>query len=95
MKKKKEVLIQKRQKLLKEIERHGDFIKANVRRITKVGIPTFGYHLTYKDENQKTHSKYVSQKNIKQVEKGVENMRIVKKLINTISELNIEIAVLD
>ena len=91
----KKILIQKRQKLLKEIEVRGDFIKANVRRITKAGELTSGYHLTYKDETQKTHSKYVSQKNIKQIEKGIENMKRVKKLVSAISELNVEITLLD
>jgi hypothetical protein len=91
----KNLLIQKRQKLLKEIEGRGDFIKANVRAITKAGQPTSGYHLTYKDDNQKTRSKYVSKNQIKKIERAIKNMKRVKELLNKISELNIEIALFD
>lgn len=91
MREKKKELLKKRDTLLKQIEQHGNFIKGTVTRISRKGIPISGYNLTSKDENQKTMTKYISEKQLKLAQRGIKNMEKVKKLIGKISQLNMEI----
>ena len=48
------------------------------------------YHLTYKDETQKTHTKYIPGELVKEVKNRIKKMNKINKLINRISKLNIE-----
>ena len=49
------------------------------------------YHLTVKDENQKTVTKYISKKQLVQVQEGIKNIKKVGVIINKISRINLEI----
>ena len=87
----KEKLIKKRMSLIKKIEKYGNFIKGSVSRISKNGVSASGYYLTMKDKNQKTITKYISEKELRAVEKSINNMKKVRELIEEISLLNIKI----
>ena len=85
-------LIKKRMKLVNEIEFNLDFIKGSLTKVSRRNkiIGEF-YHLTYKDELQKTHTKYISIKLVRKVKKGIKKMEKIRKLISEISTINIEI----
>lgn len=91
MKKTNEALLKKRNKLLEKIVTKAYFIKGSMTKITRNGKKTDSYYLTYKNENQKTCTKYITQKESKQALAGIANMKKIKKLIDEVSELNIEI----
>lgn len=91
MTEKKKALLNKKSELLNSIKNHGDFIKGSVTRIYRNGKLISGYNLTSKNENQKTVTKYISKKQLSQAQRGIKEMKKVRKLIEKISQLNLEI----
>ena len=91
MKNEKKELLKKRDELLDQIEKHGDFIKGSISRISRNGVPINGYNMTSKNRDQKTVTKYISEKQLKSAQKSIKNMEKVKNLIDKISRLNMEI----
>ena len=88
----KKVTLQRRKaKMLNEILKHDDFVKATIYRVRRKGKEGNFYHLTYKDENQKTHTKYISEEERKKAENAIDSMQSVNKLINEVSKINIEL----
>ena len=87
----KERLIKKRNNLLRDVEENLDFIKGSITKVSRKNriIGDF-YHLTYKDEIQKTHTKYIPGGLVKEVKNRIKKMNKINKLINKISKLNIE-----
>ncbi len=88
----KDQLLKKRLKLFNEIKRNLDFIKGSITKVTRKNknIGEF-YHLTYKDSTQKTQTKYIPIRLLKKIQSGIQKMNKIKKLINEISKINIEI----
>lgn len=91
MPEKRDKLLQRRLKLFKKIEKNLDFIKGSLSRVSRKNkIVGEFYHLTYKDEFQKTHTRYISAGSLEKVRKGIRKMEKIRKLINEISIINIE-----
>ena len=84
-------LLKKRSDLFKKLESHKDFLKGTLNQVRRRGQIANAYHLTYKDKNQKTCTKYVSAKNLKKVEKGIKKMGYVKRILDEIAELNLDL----
>ncbi|MCK4544521.1 hypothetical protein KAU43_03215 [candidate division WOR-3 bacterium] len=92
MAEKKDTLIQRRFRKMERIERNLDFIKGSISKVSRENKAAGEfYHLTYKDEKQKTHTKYIPADLVKEVKKGIRKMEQVRKLINEISIINIEL----
>lgn len=91
MSQKKKNLLQKRQALLKKIECYSGCIKGSLTKVSRGGKPTGACHLTYKDEKQKTHTKSIAKKDLKLVEKKINDMVKIRRVINQISRLNIDL----
>ena len=84
IKKNREQLIKKREALLNKIRFHIDFIKGSLTKITRNKNNINGYHLTSKNANQKTVTKYISIKESVSVRKGIKNMKKVREIIKQI-----------
>jgi len=85
---KKDILFQKK---LKKIEKNLDFIKGSISKVSRKNkITGEFYHLTYKDEKQKTHTKYIPANLVEEVKKRIRKMEQIRKIINEISIINIE-----
>lgn len=92
MAEKKDTLIQRRFRKMEKIEKNLDFIKGSISKVSRENKAAGEfYHLTYKDEKQKTHTKYINANLVKEVKKGIKKMEQVRKLINEISIINIEL----
>jgi len=92
MAEKRDTLLKRRFKKMKKIERNLDFIKGSISKVSRENKSAGEfYHLTYKDEKQKTHTKYIPSDLVKEVKKGIRKMEQVRKLINEISIINIEL----
>jgi hypothetical protein len=91
MSKKKDILFQIKLKKLNEIKKNLDFIKGSISKVSRKNkVSGEFYHLTYKDEKQKTHTKYIPVNLIEEVKSGIRKMERIRKLINEISIINIE-----
>lgn len=90
--KEKEKLERKKARLFKELEQNQGFIKGSLSIIArKKKSYITAYYLTYKDANQKTHTKYISISEFKKAKYGIKQMNKVKEIINEISKINIEL----
>jgi len=90
--KEKEKLLRKKAALLKELQRNQDFIKgslSSIKKKNKSGSPA--YYLTYKDENQKTHTKYIKTAQFNEARSSIKQMKRVREIINEISKVNIDL----
>jgi hypothetical protein len=87
---KKESLLKKRTKLLSAILEHQDFLKGSISRVKK-NREVDAYYLTYKDKEQKTHTKYINHQQYYDVKNKIEKMIKVKKIIEAVSEINLEL----
>ena len=91
MSKKKDILFQIRLKKLNEIKKNLDFIKGSISKVSRKNkVSGEFYHLTYKDEKQKTHTKYIPADLVEEVKSGIRKMEQIRKLINEISIINIK-----
>ena len=91
MSKKKDILFQIRLKKLNEIKKNLDFIKGSISKVSRKNkVSGEFYHLTYKDENQITHTKYIPADLVEEVKRGIRKMEQIRKLINEISIINIK-----
>ncbi len=79
MAKKKETLLKKRTEQLSSILNDADFIKGTLTKVSRKDVETVCYHLTYKDKKQKTHTKYVSEEQIRDVQNKINKMGKIKK----------------
>ena len=98
MKNKKEYLLKKRTKLLEIIIKEADFIKGSLTKVVRKDAgrsSTECFHLTYKDEDQKTYTKYIPKKFETLVRENIKKMDKVRKIIDEISKINIEIIKID
>lgn len=92
MAEKKDTLIQRRFRKMERIERNLDFIKGSISKVSRENKAAGEfYHLTYKDEKQKTHTKYIPADLVEEVKSGIRKMEQIRKLINEISIINIEL----
>lgn len=92
MAEKKETLLKRRFRKMEKIKKNLDFIKGSISKVSRENKAAGEfYHLTYKDEKQKTHTKYIPANLVKEVKKGIRKMEKVRKLINEISIINIEL----
>lgn len=91
MSEKKDIFFQRKLKKLKKIEKNLDFIKGSISKVSRKNkvVGEF-YHLTYKDEKQKTHTKYIPANLVEKVKKKIRKMEQIRKIINEISIINIE-----
>ncbi len=88
----KKYLFKKRLGLFYEIKMNLDFIKGSITKVIRKNKNTGEfYHLTYKDNKQKTQTKYISAELIKKARSRIQKMNKIKKIINEISKINIEI----
>jgi len=87
---KKESLLKKREKKFNELIKYGGFIKGTISPVRKKGSegPEY-YHLTYKDQQQKTHTKYIPIRLLEQAQKAIDHHKRVNDIINEISEINL------
>jgi hypothetical protein len=92
---KKDMLIKKRSRKLSEILKYSDFVKGSLHEVRRRGKTENSFHLTYKDENQKTHTRYISRNDLKKAEKAIDYMKKVNHIISDISEINLELMKLD
>ena len=88
---KKDVLTKRRDRKLSEILKYSDFIKGSLHEVRRKGKTENSFHLTYKDENQKTHTRYISMKDLKKAEKALDYMKKVNHIISDISEINLDL----
>lgn len=92
MSSKKDRLLKKRNKLFYEVEKNLDFIKGSLVKVSRKNrIKGDFYHLTYKDENQKTHTMYIPSRLVKSADKGIKKMEKIKIVMSEISKINIEL----
>jgi adenine-specific DNA methylase len=92
MAEKKDTLLQRRFRKMEKIKKNLDFIKGSISKVSRENKAAGEfYHLTYKDEKQKTHTKYIPANLVKEVKKGIRKMEQVRKIINEISIINIEL----
>jgi len=87
---KKESLLKKKAKLLSAILEHQDFLKGNISKVKK-NREVDAYYLTYKDKEQKTHTKYINQQQYSDVKDKIAKMIKVKKIIEAVCEINLEL----
>lgn len=91
MKKNNKQLIKKREDLLNKMRFHIDFIKGSLTKITRNKNNINGYHLTSKNANQKTVTKYISIKESASVRKGIKSMKKVREIIEQICVINLDL----
>jgi len=93
---KKEDLLRERKRLLRELEEQADFIVGTLTRVRRAGHLQGGhYHLTYKNDRQKTVTSYISRELSSQAKGRIRKTIRVWKIISAISKLNIELLKLD
>jgi hypothetical protein len=86
-----DILLKKKSKMLDRLMKNSDFAKGSLIKVQRRGKEGNSYHLTYKDENQKTRTKYISEHERHKAEKAIRSMKKVNALINEISKINIEL----
>ena len=93
-------LNQKRNALLKEIERNSGFVRGSITSVcatcNRAGCicpkksSRRAYRLTYKDSQQKTRIVYIPQSQLNKIRKLIENYKRVRQIIEQLVETNIE-----
>ena len=91
MQEKSKKILKKRDKLIEELKSRKNFIRGNLTQLKREGKSTNSYQLTYKDKQQKTHTKYISIKELLKTKKAIKDYNTVKQIMDKISKLNIEL----
>jgi hypothetical protein len=94
MAREKEVLLNKKNELIIQLNKNLDFIKGTLSEI-KRGEKKVGQHLTYKDANQTTHTHYVSSDKVKDFEEKIKRTKKLWQLLDKLSEVNIKLLKVD
>jgi len=94
-------LLKKRETLLRSFEKHSEFLRGSITTVCSTcnraacicsGKPKGkAYRLTYKDMNQKTHTVYISNKQLAKARRMVENYAKMRKLIDELQLINVAI----
>ena len=96
-----DTLQKKRESLLCRIEGYSEFLRGSITSVCSTcnrakcicsgKSKSKAYRLTYKDINQKTHTMYISGKQLEKARKMVANYAMVRKLIDDLQIVNIAI----
>ena len=93
--------VKKRKDLLKKLAQFPDFVRGSItsvcstcnraRCICSKKSSRMAYRLTYKDSQQKTRSVYVKKDQLHRMRKMIDNYARLRKLIEQLVEVNIEV----
>lgn len=94
-------LMRKREALVEKLAKHPDFVRGSIssvcstcnraRCLCRKKSSGVAYRLTYKDRHQKTRTVYVRQEQLPKVRKMIANYAQVRKIIEQLVEVNIEL----
>jgi len=87
-----ETLLKERLQRLRELGGLSDFIVGSITEVRRAGQLMGGNcHLTYKNNEQKTVTRYVAKNQVAQVRRKIKKTIRVWKIISEISKINIEL----